>query len=297
MDVNKIDVDLINQELRNYNISRIFENEIEYDKKIGEGQQANVYKGKYKGNLVAIKVLKEIDFKNFAHELFILSMVDHQSIPLLHGLIVEENNISLVTDYIEGVYLVELIKLNKLSFKDKLEITKNLCKVLIYIQSLKIIHRDLKPENIIVDDKNNQIYLIDFGIAKWIPENQDNVKTRVAGTFYYIAPEIFDDNVTNSHNETIGDYRAKSDVWSFGCIVSFLFSGIFPWGNEIPNNMTKSKDIKTLIMNFLINKNDFPIPTQIDESIKKIIENATNVDPKKRMEISELIIELDKISS
>ena len=294
--------ELIIKELSNYKILRIREEDLSIIEQIGEGAQGKVFKGKFNGNLVAIKALEEIDLRNFAHESYILSKLDHKGIPKLHGIVFEPNkNISWVTDYINGVTLDKYIKKNNLSFNEKLKITKNICDVLEYTHSLKVIHRDLKPENMIVDINNYDIYLIDFGISKLIQINEEDVNTRVMGTMSYMAPEIFYDCNENSDNQASFHYTSKTDVWSLGCIVSYLFSGISPWINKINSSNKQSKklnekSINSIIQNFLMKKEEFPIPINLDEKIKNFVERSTELNVQSRYRISDLKLLLEKIN-
>jgi serine/threonine protein kinase len=55
-------------------------------------------------------------------------------------------------------------------------------------ENFKIVHRDLKPENILITP-NNQIIIIDFGLAKYIESTTIGFTTNV-GTPAYMAIEI-----------------------------------------------------------------------------------------------------------
>jgi len=44
--------------------------------------------------------------------------------------------------------------------------TKSLIHALAYLQTLKVCHRDLKPDNFLVDEKCENIFVIDFGESK-----------------------------------------------------------------------------------------------------------------------------------
>ena len=288
-------LDTIKDLLKSYKIVQIFENELELLDKIGEGSQGKVFKGRYKNVIVAIKALEELDMRNFVHELYILSKIEHKCIPRLYGLVVEVNNVSLVTEYINGVCLDKLILKNSLSYENKVKITKNLCKLLSFIHSKNYIHRDLKPENMIVNIEDYEIYLIDFGIAKCLQNKDDECKTRVMGTVFYIAPEIF--NVEeNDDGEAVALYTSKSDVWSFGCIVSFLFSGVFPWTNLILEKKLVDKDaVNTIIESFIMNKKEFPIPQNVDNKVKVIVEKATEINIETRKSMTELFELIEKI--
>jgi len=292
----------IEELISTYKIPKISTKEIELMEKIGKGQQGHVYKGKYNGNLVAIKALKEVDMKNFVHELYILSTINHKSFTKLYGLVLESDNISMVTQYINGVSLDKLIiKETNMSFEDRVKIMKGLCEVVQLIHDKGIIHRDLKPENIMVDTTNElNIYLIDFGIAKFLNVDEEKMKTRIMGTIFYIAPETFDDVDQAEDGEFLTNYSKKYDVWSFGCIVSFLFSGIFPWMNKFEHIDLSNKKYKDAVLTkieaFIMNKDKFPIPNIADERVKEIIVKATEVDVKKRSDMNELMSLCSKIN-
>ena len=156
------------------NIKKISENELTFSKLIGEGAQSKVYEGYYIRHHCAIKVLKKVDYKSFMSELVIMAHLSHPTIPQFYGVVFENKNISIVTEFITGETLNN--KLSELNFTTKLNILKDIAKVLEYMHVNNIIHRDLKPENIILDKKNKP-YLIDYGISK-ICANKKNVLTQ-----------------------------------------------------------------------------------------------------------------------
>jgi serine/threonine protein kinase len=55
-------------------------------------------------------------------------------------------------------------------------------------------------------EHNNEIKLIDFGLATFYAKNID--LDNKSGTFYYMAPEIFDRK-----------YTEKADNWSCGVVM------------------------------------------------------------------------------
>lgn len=87
-----------------------------------------------------------------------------------------------------------------------------------------ICHRDLKPENILFESKSKDasIRLIDFGLAKFYNNKQNNtlMKTRI-GTPYYMAPEVLE-----------GAYDETCDMWSIGVITYCLLCGYPPFNAE-----------------------------------------------------------------
>ena len=260
-------------------IKKIQLEQISFIKKIGEGGQAKVYMGTYENQKVAVKLMKNVDYKCFAHELVILALLEHENIPKFYGIIREKNVLSLVFEFIEGKTL-DQFNLSEFSLKEKYNIIYQLASCLEYIHSKKFIHRDLKPENIMLDNQG-KIHLLDFSIAKVIT-NAEFTLTRAKGTLNYLAPECLELSEISEDQQIISKITSKVDVWAFGCIVSWLFSGYVPWSD-------KYKDLPPIIQQILMKKIPFSIPKNIeDKNIIKIIEMATEVDVNKRKNMNEI---------
>ena len=87
-----------------------------------------------------------------------------------------------------------------------------------YLHGKRIIHRDLKPENVVLD-QHGQAKIIDFGIAKELPEGQNFCASR-SGTGVYQAPEV----ALKGHKHSF-----VSDFYSFGVLVYELLVGFNPF--------------------------------------------------------------------
>lgn len=263
-------------------INKILMSELILLKLIGEGAQSKVYEGYYNRKHCAIKILQNIDYKSFMSELVIISHLNHPCIPKFYGIVNEDKNISIVTEYINGETL-DNIKYLDLNYGIKLKIIKEIGNVLEYMHVNNMIHRDLKPGNILIDNNNN-IYLIDYGIAK-ICSNKKNVMTSTKGTLNYLAPESFEVKNLTENEEVISIISPKVDVWAFGCLVSYIFSGEIPWEKELNGNNNNISYFKKLI-----NQKDFPIPQSISHlnKICEIIKLCTIIDENRRISISEV---------
>ena len=77
-----------------------------------------------------------------------------------------------------------------------------------------IIHRDMRPNNILVTHDFEPL-VGDFGLARWQPDGDMGVETRVIGTFGYLAPEYAQS----------GQITEKADVYSFGVVLVELVTG------------------------------------------------------------------------
>ena len=272
---------IINDLIEINKINKILMSELIILKLIGEGAQSKVYEGYYNRKHCAIKILQNVDYKSFMSELVIIAHLNHPSIPKFYGLVNEDKNISLVTEYIKGDTLDNL-KFFDLSYDIKMKIIKDIGNVLEYMHVNHIIHRDLKPGNIIIDSNYNT-YLIDYGIAK-ILANKKNVMTSTKGTLNYLAPESFEVKNLTENEEVISIVSQKVDVWAFGCLISYIFSGEIPWENELHgnNNIAFYKQ--------LINQKEFPIPTSISHLTKicEIIKLCTIIDENRRISMTEV---------
>ena len=257
-------------------------------KKVGEGGQAKVYKGTFKDKQIAIKVLQNVDYKCFAHELVIIAYLEHPNIPKFYGIVIEPNVLSLVFEFIDGKNLDEF-KPSDFTNEQKFKIIYELASCIEYIHKNKFIHRDLKPENLMLG-KDGHIYLIDFGIAKVITK-EDYTVTRAKGTVNYLSPECLDPTDIGENEQIISTITPKVDVWAFGCIVSWLFSGFVPWTD-------KFKDLASIIQKVLVNKIPFSIPKNINiPSVIEVIKMATQVDLDKRSTMTEIkqFMEINKM--
>lgn len=276
----------INELMTINKIPRIPLKEFSLKKLIGEGGQAKVYKDHYNGEEIAVKLLQDVDHKCIAHEIVILSNLKHRCIPKFFGLIVEDENIGLVNKCINGKPLDEY-KFVEFDEKIKFKIITDLASTLEYVHENTFIHRDLKPENMMLD-KDFNFYLLDFGIAK-VMTNMIDTLTRAKGTIYYLAPETLECAELTEKEEIVSKITTKVDVWAYGCIVSYLFSGVLPWTN-------KYKDQASAIQKLLLKKTEFPIPeTEIKarnyknyDTIISIIKACTEVESESRASMKQI---------
>lgn len=260
--------------------------------KVGEGGQGEVFHGILDGKIdVAIKVLTRIDWKCLSNEIIIIANSEHPNIAKFYGIIIESNQLEMVYQFIDGISLEDYAKntFKDLDDKQKFIIATGIADAIEFLFNNNFIHRDLKPENIIIM-KDFKPVLIDFGLGKVLMDAEE-VVTRAKGTINYVSPEVFDES---SVDENTGHFQSgvthKVDVWSFGCILSYMFSGIPPWksGEKFVN--------EKIIMEFLKNKKEFPISNRIkNEELRAAIKASTIIDKEKRANISEVVQLLKKV--
>ena len=112
------------------------------------------------------------------------------------------------------------------SIDAKLAIIRQVAAALDYAHAEKVIHRDVKPENVMVDD-DGRVKVLDFGLAAQIRSSQSrtsNTVTSKGGTPGYKSPE-----------QWLGRLQqAPADVYAFGVMAYWLFSGRLPFDGDDP---------------------------------------------------------------
>lgn len=122
-------------------------------------------------------------------------------------------------------------KITKNIFKDdkEYEIQTNIGNIML--------HYDLKPENILFH--NYQIKISDFGFAKIIENNSNEIELSYqgVGTYWYLPSECFE----ISRNVL---FSPKVDIWSAGFLLFEMLYGKKPFGQ----NSSKEKLLKDKII-------------------------------------------------
>jgi len=91
------------------------------------------------------------------------------------------------------------------------------------------IHREIKPENFLIDE-NGAIKFADFGLSTFFKKGQ--FFNEHLGSPNYMAPEVCGMR-TAPQSRYVTKYNEKADIWSIGCVLYILLSGLPPfWGPQ-----------------------------------------------------------------
>jgi len=89
------------------------------------------------------------------------------------------------------------------------EMAQSLIHALVYLHDeLNIVHRDIKPQNILVDEGGSPI-LADFGKARQLLNDEEDVTTSIEGTKLFFSPECCSFDIQSYSMK-------KSDIWALG---------------------------------------------------------------------------------
>lgn len=165
-------------------------------KELNSGAFGKVVKAQHRftKNIVAIKIELINDNNTLRYESSIYRYLNTiRNIPKLKDFFIDNNNHYLVQELLD--YNLKFYKKNIISLTPNIthiNIIWALINILRDIHAKGIIHRDIKPENICF--KDNQIYLIDFGLAKKIITSNQHITIRencsLIGTPNYVSLNI-----------------------------------------------------------------------------------------------------------
>ncbi|KAF8400980.1 hypothetical protein HHK36_014283 [Tetracentron sinense] len=192
---------------------------------LAEGGFGSVHRGVLPdGQAVAVKQHKLASSQGdqeFCSEVEVLSCAQHRNVVMLIGFCVEDRRRLLVYEYIcNGSLDSHLYGRNRdpLEWSARQKIAVGAARGLRYLHEECrvgcIVHRDMRPNNILITHDFEPL-VGDFGLARWQPDGDMGVETRVIGTFGYLAPEYAQS----------GQITEKADVYSFGVVLVELVTG------------------------------------------------------------------------
>lgn len=158
--------------------------------------------------------------QRFEQEARIMASLNHANITKLHSYFEAEGRYCLVTEYVPGGSLRDLVKrVGPIPEKRALPILRQIASALAYAHSMGIIHRDVKPSNILIDEFD-QVKVMDFGIARMAQGGGLTLTGTQIGTLIYMSPEQIRDS---KHVDE------KTDVYSLGATFYEMLSGKPPY--------------------------------------------------------------------
>ncbi|EGZ11206.1 hypothetical protein PHYSODRAFT_520017 [Phytophthora sojae] len=269
--------------------NRIPYDNLVFESKLSRGGSGVVWLCKYGGQQVAAKKLlltrgvKADDVQSFAEEIELTASLVHPYIVKFIGVAWNNlTNLSMVIEYVPNGNLRDYLEKNIriLSWaRDKIHIAIAIAEALEYLHSRTpgVIHRDLKFNNILLT-KHLEPKLTDFGVSR---NMIDSTMTSGVGTPYWTAPEILE-----------GDrYTEKSDIYSFGVVLSELDTGRIPYSDAVMEDGSKVRPFHILqeVMAGAMRPN---FSRDCPPRIQRIGAACLSLDPRKRPTARELVLEL-----
>lgn len=250
-------------------IGQVLGNRFEIQEMIGEGATAAVYKGldTVLQRTVAIKILLPyVDAttrKRFEREALAAAQLNHPNIMAIYDVRLDAERPYLVVEYVEGRPLFTYIPSPPAVVA---AYGRQICLALGYAHQRGLIHRDIKPANIQITP-DDQIKIMDFGLAITGESKRLTVAGRIIGTPAYLSPE-----------QAQGlRLTPKTDIYSTGVVLYELATGVLPFDAD---------DIGVLLLQ-QVKKAPRPpreLVSEIPPGLEEVILQALAKQPEERFE-------------
>jgi eukaryotic-like serine/threonine-protein kinase len=212
--------------------TRILNDRYEMGSPLGKGGMAHVYRGtdRVLDRTVAIKVLSgkyagdDSFVTRFRREAQAAAGLNHANIVGVYDTGDEGQMHYIVMEYVEGETLGDVLRRDgRLHPERAAAIAAEVATALHAAHEKGLVHRDVKPGNVMID-REGQVKVVDFGIARAAADDTLTQTGLVLGTASYLSPEQAQGLPVD----------ARSDIYSLGCVLYEMLTGRPPFDGDTP---------------------------------------------------------------
>uniref|UniRef100_A0A8D0ADC0 Mitogen-activated protein kinase kinase kinase 12 n=1 Tax=Sander lucioperca TaxID=283035 RepID=A0A8D0ADC0_SANLU len=239
---------------------------------VGSGAQGAVFLGKFHGDDVAVKKVRDIKETEIKH----LRKLKHPNIITFKGVCTQAPCYCILMEYCAQGQLYEVLRAGrKITPSLLVDWSMGIAGGMNYLHLHKIIHRDLKSPNMLITH-DDLVKISDFGTSKELSDK--STKMSFAGTVAWMAPEVI-------RNEPVSE---KVDIWSFGVVLWEMLTGEIPY---------KDVDSSAIIWGVGNNSLQLPVPESCPDGFKILLRQCWNCKPRNRPSFRQILLHLDIASA
>ncbi|XP_072046073.1 LOW QUALITY PROTEIN: tyrosine-protein kinase Fyn-like [Amphiura filiformis] len=241
---------------------------LSFDKKLGAGQFGEVWQGTWNRKTpVAIKTLKTgtMSPDAFLAEANIMKKLRHKNLVQLYAICSREEPIYIVTELMVNGSLLEYLRDGAgrdIKLPTMVDIGAQIAAGMAVLERENFLHRDLAARNVLIGE-NNLAKVADFGLSRLIDDEIYQAREGAKFPIKWTAPEA----------AFHGTFTIKSDVWSFG----ILLTEIITFGRIPYPGMNNKEVLEQIERGFRM-----PKPDACPESLYRIMLDTWNKDPQSR---------------
>jgi len=197
------------------------------DQTLGSGGFGVVIRGEYSGCQVAVKVSRlampqqssDSQLSQLCNELRLLRRLRHPNIVVLYGACLDSQHadVALIMELLHGQTLSRFLSDEQPTSLVRVRLLADISAAVAFLHSRQppIVHGDLKGANIFVES-DARAKLLDFGLSRFVTKHA----RPGGGTVHWMPPEMI--------LEGCQAPTTSADVFSFGRVVFFVVTGIYP---------------------------------------------------------------------
>ncbi|KAG1680540.1 hypothetical protein FOA52_014987 [Chlamydomonas sp. UWO 241] len=243
-----------------------------------------MYRGKLRGNVVAVKRLEMSDtnaLKWAQNELLVLARITEgcHFVCKVLGITVKANRLCIIMHmYAKSLagYIAEQPG-GRLSTSNAVSVARDIGRALGELHAKGIVAMDVKPDNILMTEFNAAV-LADFGISKVLESTTSAQQSQIRGTFCYMSPEQFSpDSLT---------VTTKADIWAFACTFIQMVTGQLPM---------KGLNFVQMCTRICVQRKAPEVPAGLPSSLTTLLQRCLSFEPAARPSATERVQALGSV--
>ncbi|KAM9510795.1 mitogen-activated protein kinase kinase kinase 11-like [Guaruba guarouba] len=248
--------------------------ELRLEELIGAGGFGRVFRGTWRGEVVAVKAARgdagAAGAASLRREARLYARLRHPNVVALRAVCLDPPHLCLVMEFAAGGPLSRALAGRRVPPAVLLDWARQVARGMRYLHAgtpVPLLHRDLKSSNVLLaqplegdDVTGKTLKITDLGLAR---EWQRTTEMSAAGTYPWMAPEVI----------RASTFSKGSDVWSYGVLLWELLTGEVPY---------RGIDALAVAYGVAVNKLTLPIPSTCPQPLAQLMAACWEQDPHRR---------------